>query len=813
MPSPFSLLSESPARRRARRAQKAGQQPPTPVSESPYGTPRDTDVKYTDGSDTLQFPASFADVATSPAVSPAASPDGRAQARRRLQDKSRQHWAGVSSSPSAEQVPPPAPPNNLLAGLSSIFGAAESTTTALQRTLAAGPSEAMVLQALRELPMHRALNTWRNGIEERRERARRFKLASADGVRQWIRQWRLAPSLILWQANIKADQQRDVVLLRMRKITVRVEQRVALQLLKEHALDAVELRDRARRGHASMAPKRRALRKGLRKWSEYIAMAFEFHSRGRASVIAMHVDFKELKEAVAKWVAMVGARQAREAKVSLCLQRTSPEKREMLMGFEALRTRAPAWERGAAHTRICRGGFGLLHVERDRTRDAAIGSPALHKGDLYHFSFAVFGGGSGVVVGVADASYPMASTVEERGGAWGLNLSHGALYVKRPGHEKGELHAQQLIALPAIDRSPEHNLQNLIEIEVEVDLTCEPYRLGFGLPDGPMVHATGAHFGSCTSLRPWAYLWGASDAIVLKPRRRPRAPRMEPWQPSIRMPLSFRVGQSISGLTSTTALRLTMAATYGVVNGPPVRPPSRRHPRAVTREVERAASREQAATVHERSARLTLAAAKAADDRAEALRLQATLGLVPSTDDSPPLLTPPPLAEVEGDASAIKPTPSVTPSTTLTSVDGEVEGGSSAGPVHSSGPVRPVPGAASAGASTARSPVSRRSTGISITGISSTSTATEAAGDASAVTSAAGLSMLALSGEDAKEYTYYDDPRLKRPPEHSPLEAFSLHAMEKRRRALANTKHKIKSYPWDVVRRVTSIYSDVTQQL
>ena len=232
MPSPFSLLSESPARRRARRAQKAGQQPPTPVSESPYGTPRDTDVKNTDGSDTLQFPASFADVATSPAVSPAASPDGRAQARRRLQDKSRHHWAGVSS-PSAEQVPPQAPPNHLLAGLSSIFGAAESTTTALQRTLAAGPSEAMVLQALRELPMHRALNTWRNGIEERRERARRFKLASADGVRQWIRQWRLAPSLILWQANIKADQQRDVVLLRMRKITVRVEQRVELE---RHAL-------------------------------------------------------------------------------------------------------------------------------------------------------------------------------------------------------------------------------------------------------------------------------------------------------------------------------------------------------------------------------------------------------------------------------------------------------------------------------------------------------------------------------------------------------------------------------------------------
>ena len=47
------------------------------------------------------------------------------------------------------------------------------------------------------------------------------------------------------------------------------------------------------------------------------------------------------------------------------------------------------WERGAPKGRtrapIYRGGLiGLLHVERDRTRDAAIGSPELHKGDLYH---------------------------------------------------------------------------------------------------------------------------------------------------------------------------------------------------------------------------------------------------------------------------------------------------------------------------------------------------------------------------------------------------------------------------------------------
>ena len=51
----------------------------------------------------------------------------------------------------------------------------------------------------------------------------------------------------------------------------------------------------------------------------------------------------------------------------------------------------------------------------------------------------------------------------------------------------------------------------------------------------------------------------------------------------------------------------------------------------------------------------------------------------------------------------------------------------------------------------------------------------------------------------------------ERQPTH--LETFSLEALEARKRALQNTRHKVKSYPWDVVRRVTGIYSDVTQQL
>jgi hypothetical protein len=48
-----------------------------------------------------------------------------------------------------------------------------------------------VLQAMAELPMRYVFSLWRNGIEERRERARRFKQASAQGVRQWKIEWKL----------------------------------------------------------------------------------------------------------------------------------------------------------------------------------------------------------------------------------------------------------------------------------------------------------------------------------------------------------------------------------------------------------------------------------------------------------------------------------------------------------------------------------------------------------------------------------------------------------------------------------------------
>ena len=132
----------------------------------------------------------------------------------------------------------------------------------------------------------------------------------------------------------------------------------------------------------------------------------------------MAMSRKAMRYAVSVWVAMIANRAERERKVRLCLSRTSPEKRDMNLGFQCLQSRAPCWERGAFHTRISRSAFGLGHT-RDRARDSAIGSPMLREGDLYSFAFAVVGGGAGVVIGVADANFLDAETTDQLGGAWG----------------------------------------------------------------------------------------------------------------------------------------------------------------------------------------------------------------------------------------------------------------------------------------------------------------------------------------------------------------------------------------------------------
>ena len=251
--------------------------------------------------------------------------------------------------------------------------------------------------------------------------------------------------------------------------------------------------------------------------------------------------------------------------------------RLLIAGLEAFKKRTPYWEQQRApttalvdaallprqpaqqqqHTYVSgRNGFGLLH-QRDRARDSAVGSPAVKQGELYSFSFALVGGGAGCVVGVADAnskegrasvgsaaasldvacpssagSPSAAPATAHTGGdgspaaaAWGINLSHGALYTKYA-DGNGELAPQQLLAIPPVGLVLGRS--GAVIIDVEVDMRQRPFRIGFGIRDGPIVQAVAADLDGCERIVPWVHMWGIDDAVVLLPQKQAREPRMQP---------------------------------------------------------------------------------------------------------------------------------------------------------------------------------------------------------------------------------------------------------------------------------------------
>ena len=73
---------------------------------------------------------------------------------------------------------------------------------------------------------------------------------------------------------------------------------------------------------------------------------------------------------------------------------------------------------------------------------------------IFRMSFRINGSGAGLVVGVADASESAKGMPASDVRAWGLHLSHGALYTKKAGSETDMCN----IPLPGLDRPTEKTL-------------------------------------------------------------------------------------------------------------------------------------------------------------------------------------------------------------------------------------------------------------------------------------------------------------------------------------------------------------------
>ena len=209
--------------------------------------------------------------------------------------------------------------------------------------------------------------------------------------------------------------------------------------------------------------------------------------------------------------------------------------------------------------RLSEDGFWARSLAH-RRRTSLVGAPVLKRGGVYGFAFRVVGGGLGMVVGVSDASEPEVAAAEAK--AWGVHLTHGALYVKKKHSDKGTLGTQQLVpgigadrkAIEGLTGDPELDETALAEarevladeksdsiqrwqaatllriasydeskpplvVEVQVDMTRR--KIAFGLPGQPLVEAP---VTISTAVRPWAR--AQALACIRSPRR--LAPGLEP---------------------------------------------------------------------------------------------------------------------------------------------------------------------------------------------------------------------------------------------------------------------------------------------
>ena len=191
----------------------------------------------------------------------------------------------------------------------------------------------------------------------------------------------------------------------------------ALVAWKVKAIEVRERRERQRKAGLKMSPTGRAMGKALRAWNDFAV-----------------------------------SRKRRILTLKNALARLTPEGRMRHVGMQAFKSRTPTWASGAALI-VSPDGFWVTST-RNKERESAVATPQIfarrHEAGagIFRFGFRINGSGAGMVIGVADATAPLKdqhSAVDVRG--WGLHLSHGALYTKRPGSSKG---APACCALPML---------------------------------------------------------------------------------------------------------------------------------------------------------------------------------------------------------------------------------------------------------------------------------------------------------------------------------------------------------------------------
>jgi hypothetical protein len=177
------------------------------------------------------------------AGSPGSSPGGsRSRARQGLAIFVGAMDDALSDSPAQQRAPKKDRAADMFAAASAgadgdgaFFGGAAAMFGAAQRfmgdAMTDASSQQRVIDAMRRLPMQRMFSIWRNDILERRDRARRFKQANAEGVHKWQLFYKMRPYLLTWMTFAE----RQILMKKAVHMMRGSDRRGALYVLQEHA--------------------------------------------------------------------------------------------------------------------------------------------------------------------------------------------------------------------------------------------------------------------------------------------------------------------------------------------------------------------------------------------------------------------------------------------------------------------------------------------------------------------------------------------------------------------------------------------------